>query len=750
MALTHVLICNLDEIVDTNDLRSFFQRLISNPANPPVAVDRLSIEVEHKIPPPAPDLTDTARSLVTRASGPVVRIGTNGFEDLVIALWSRLWPVLRRRFSFRLSFGPGDIVEQPGPTLVCTPASLIGRWQQHRIVGRSGTERSLAAAMIDGSDVGIPLRQFAEHIAARLAKFEELPLLEQAYLLTSAKPDSVARLLAAVRLIERLSPLPIDGEKEKRAIIERLVAVLPEAAPSQVLSLRNVLIPGFATGGLIWREIQEWLGRSRYLASDDADMREILHDALIADDAQPAWRGAVTHGLKEAAHQGDGAFQAGFWRWAATDTTVSSPLITLLHDAERSVKKLVEAAPADLNQAAARPILASSAKLKLFQLHAVAASASLHPLEAVKAQSAVEPGNDPKAMRLALRKAKPMELLNYVSEVSDERVLRIAGETVAKKPSLLANRDMSSPANRRIWAAALEVNPESWRGPTDPRLSFEQILIEQIEGHSHPGKLLELLSATPLADLSLFARRRELWTHVHGDVQKRLLDATTDKWFEHAGEDSFDPSVEPEMERRILQDSRLDQLLNKLSAGRIVAGLRVIAALPKLGHGRTRDWIMTAVRSTPSLSLRDADLVGQSIAARGRRDVVDGLLFIYRSGRDDIKPALRHCLEFIGIWERLWLGIAPVTDTEKWESFIQLAAELYPSGPDYNSLWERAGGRDSDLIHHGSGTTRWRDALSQLQKGKPPQVGQLVREMRNDFGGNSKLRLLADDPLFRR
>jgi len=750
MVLTHALICSLDRIVNTNDLRPVFQRLISDPAEAPIAVETLTIAVAEEVSPPLPELADAARSLVARAPGPVVRIGTEGFEDLVAALWSRMWPGLRQGFSFRLSFGPGDIVEQPEPTLVCTPASLIGRWQQQRIIGRNGPINSLAAAMIDGSETGVPLRQFADRIGAKLDGFEDLPLLEKAYLMASATPESVPRLLAAVRLVERLSPDPGDGEIEKRVIIDRLVSVLPKSAPSEVLALRNMAFPGFATGGLIWRGLEERLVRSSYPQSEDADLCEILHDALIAAHAQQPWRDAVTRGLKEAAHEASGTFQLGFWRWAATDPTVSAPLIMLVHGDSRAVEGLVDVAPISLPQLAAKPILASSAEFELFRLHAVAASASMSPVDAARTQSAVEPGYDVAAMRLALRRAKPTELLDCVGEVDDERVLRIAGERVAKKPSLLANRDMSSPANRRIWVAALEANPESWRGPTDPRRDFDQILGEQIDGRHPPAQLLEHLSTTPLADLSSFARRKDLWRHVQGDVQQRLLDATSDKWFERAGEESYDPAVEPEVERRLLRDRRLDRLLDQLSVGGIAAGLRLIAALPGLEHGRIRNWIRSAVQSTRPLSTQVADLVGQSVAARGRRDVVDDLLSIYRSGRQDVGPALRHCLNLMGFWDRLSLGISPVTDTEKLESFVQLASELYPGGPDHNSLWERAGGRDSDLVHHGSGIARWRAALKEIQHGKPPRIAQLVREMRNDFEGNSKLPLLADDPLFNR
>ncbi len=97
------------------------ERLIASPDLAPAEAVPLEIETGDDVPPPSPDLSDAAAALVIRAAGPVVRVGVSEFEELATALWGRMWPALRRRFSFRLSFGPGDVVESPAPTIVCTP-----------------------------------------------------------------------------------------------------------------------------------------------------------------------------------------------------------------------------------------------------------------------------------------------------------------------------------------------------------------------------------------------------------------------------------------------------------------------------------------------------------------------------------------------------------------------------------------------------------------------------------------------------
>src|SRR5574337_161690 len=82
-----------------------------------------------------------------------------------------------------------------------------------------------------------------------------------------------------------------------------------------------------------------------------------------------------------------------------------------------------------------------------------------------------------------------------------------------------------------------------------------------------------------------------------------------------------------------------------------------------------------------------------------------------------VRPALRTCISLVGFFDRFLYGLSHVTSSEKWDALVELAAELYPTGPNHDGLWERAGGRDSDLGWGGNGRSRWRDALGRIRRG---------------------------------
>lgn len=749
MVVSHALICRREEIIELSDLRPLFQKLVVGLDGIPTAVEAIEIIVDEQALPSAIDLVDAARSLVSRGIGPVVRIGTESFEDLIIALWSRLGPSLRKCLTFRLSFGPNDIVEQPAPALVCIPASLIGRWPQQRIVGRAGSSDTLASSMIEGSAKGAELIEFAADIGAELDSFEVLPLLEQAYFMASTSPATFARVLSAVRLIERLSPNPTNGIGGKASVVSRLVSLLPDVTPSDVLLLRNLATSALPTGRAIWEALANWVTRNPFAEADDNQIITILHEALIADEAIKSWSDAVISGLNAAIRQPGNAFQRGFWRWADADSSLCDPIIAIFQGHIREMESLISAIPRNISQDLASKLLATSLKMKSFKLYAATASTSMNPVDAAKALSQAEPGGNLDSMRLALSNARPEDLLVIADEVNDERVLLIASTTVAKTPSLLATADMTSATNRKIWTLALKENPESWRGPADPRRDFDKILIELMDGENPPSELLERLSETPLADLSSFSKRKELWPLVNGGTRTHLLRATADKWFEQAEHGQIETVIEAELQEKILGDMRLDQVLARLTRGQVGDGLRLIAALPGFDRSRYRSWVVNAIRSTNPIAMHDAEVIGQTASAHGQRDLVDDIISHYRAGRADLEPALRHSMDLIGFLDRWLLGLSPLTDAEKWNSFVQLATDLYPSGPDHLSLWDRAGGRNSDLVHYGAGLWRWQDAVKQMKNGKPPRVGHLIREMRKDYPNNQNLRHLAEDALFK-
>jgi hypothetical protein len=89
MVLSHAVIAALDEVTAMADLRPLVALLIAAP-EPPKNLEPREVSTSAEQPPAAVDLVATAEALTARGAGPVVRIGCQRFEELVVSLWFHL------------------------------------------------------------------------------------------------------------------------------------------------------------------------------------------------------------------------------------------------------------------------------------------------------------------------------------------------------------------------------------------------------------------------------------------------------------------------------------------------------------------------------------------------------------------------------------------------------------------------------------------------------------------------------------
>lgn len=750
MVVSHALIASLDEVVEVTNLSFLFDRLIATP-DAPATMEVLDLEPRGGCPAADADLRAAAALLAERGEGPVVRLGHDGFETLVMSLWANLWPDIRRRFAFRLSFGPGDVVETPAPAIVCTPPSLSARWRGHRMLEMAPETPSLAASMLSGEGAGDALRAFNAEIGARIPEFLELSYLEQAYRLAKLEPETMMNNVRIARLMERISPDAADGRDGKRKVLDSLVLQLESADMTDVLSLRNLTFVGFTRSERLWTALMSWVARHDFPSTEDVALFRAIEDALAprSNPPVPDWRASMRSGLFEAARSASTPFARAFWRLAEAKPALLSALWECMLPTGELEARLVDTAPSRLSEAAARTLASLASDQRFYRLHAVAVAAAYGPAEAVRLQIAAEPAPRSDGIRLALRKASPAHVVKCALSLADYRVVEIATSAVVADPALLADVDMTQPVARSIWSAALHANVLSWKGPRDPAGAFHGMLMEILDGAGPPGDTIDAISRTPLADLATFPRRAELWKRIPEPARGNLLNATAKGWIERVASGDPVSRIEPELQESVLRERVLEEVLKKLAVSNLGRAVEIVDALPSFAENRFLDtWYFAAARSA-AIASHDSEGLGRLLRDRGWRRAAEEVLRSLRMGRQDVRPALRVCAGLLTYWDRWYWGLKEIGAEEKWNSLEELAADLYPWGPDHDGLWERAGGRSADLDRNGNGRHQWRVALSRLRRGRSePDIRSLLRTMLEDYASNDRLRFLADDREF--
>ena len=229
---------------------------------------------------------------------------------------------------------------------------------------------------------------------------------------------------------------------------------------------------------------------------------------------------------------------------------------------------------------------------------------------------------------------------------------------------------------------------------------------------------------------------------------KVFLAATADGWLTCFVQGTSGCIPEPALERRILEPARLEPFLKRCLDQNIAHGAQLFSVLPNVLEDRFIVWLGQVLDSYKELSAGAVEHLGQIVVARNWSKALDILVQQFRNNRRDLLPALRICSSMLSVWDRWWLGITSLTKADKWDLFDEIAVELYPSGPDQDELWERAGGRNGDLEKQGTGSIRWKAVLRQMARGQNPRPAKLLSVMLRDYPSNDRLRFLANDHEF--
>ena len=749
MVFSHTLLAPLDELAETPHLQPLLRLLATSDGQRPNATT-VRLPCTQSPVPQAIDLVNAAEALVAAGTFPVVRLGHIGFDDLVVALWAHLPPEIRRGFAFRLSFGPADLIDQPMPALVCTPHATAGRWAEHPVIRATTPHEpdSLAAAFLSGHVGATPLIEFMQQMGVRPATFPGLRLAEQAYQLDIGEP-SLDRRVGAMRLIENLSPHSDAGGAGKRLLVQRCCDALSGARADEILRLRNLRLSAFPEPERVWKAVATWVAENSYAQDQDTEMLSVLEDAASSDAAVEQWRGAILNGLAAAARSAKSFFPRAFWRWIRMRPEIAAAVFPHVPAKAGVEERLARATPRTLDRATAAAVEPLALSRGWLRLHGTVLSASTSPSDAARRQVAVDTERSfLEGLRAALRRAKPAEVVACALEIEDPRVPRLAGEAVAKNPELLAGLNLTPTNAQAVWREALAIQPKSWQGPTDPAAAFHSILDRLLHGNQTDPVLLERLSDSPLADLRNYPRRSEIWPRIGDIARRKMLTRTANGWLKKAAGADIHAPPEQELQAAILEDNELEPTLDALIPDRAGTAVRIVAALSHYDQQQFLQLLGALMSRTSSLSTPDAEGIGRLVLQRRWKNAAAYLFGQFKSGRRDLKPALRTCSDMLDWWDRAFYALVPISEYEKWEAFQELAAELYPGGPDDEGLWERAGGADADLSTGRNGRTRWRNTLRRIRNGQGPTSSALLARMMEDFPHNERIHHLASDPVF--
>lgn len=684
--------------------------------------------------------------LAGRAPGrPVVWLGQDGFEDLLARIWAGLWPEARMALRFRASFDPAD-AERGNQTLVCTPHLSRARWAGFAVVDPAAGIDVPSPAELHLAGEPSPLSELLRQFRPRTP---DLRTLRQAEAAAELLPDLEAlppeRLARLLRLLVALGRDPEEAVDLKARVAERLAGGVGASDASSVHSLRNLPeAPLGAAAAPLRDAVGEWV-RAHFT-------REAARvGAWLRDEAEAWWIQSNHEGVRGAVRKWPRGVAQALWTLWQTAPGEVEPLcaVAATHGATAG-RDLADACPPALTAEVAEQVgMAARAHgwAVLFGLALAAAQGAGTAVERLldASMDGTEEGLDALA-----RQYGGKVLVDSALSHEDPRIPDAAARWIVREPTLLSGLDPDDEGWRRLWMRSIQLGSDPWSGIAEPVRVRDRVLDRVLEAGDVAPQLLEALAGTRLGDLSGYPRREEIWSKLPEPARTRFLEVTASAWVARF---RASPGAEPVPEAPLLALARSDPGLLAVDRQDPARSLHAVVGAFELIPGWSErdllDWLRVAQPQLSQLSDGDAARLGRLVAERRWRAAASEIFSRRKMGA--LRGAVPAVVPLLGILQQ-WLASFEGMNREAvhhpdwYDALLELAVTLYPSGPDQNRVWERAGG-DPSRIEGWSGRDRWRSAITLLRSGgagRKVSPRRLTWEMVSDYMTNPDLKALHD------
>jgi len=692
-----------------------------------------------------------AQALVANAA-PVIWGDPRTFDDVIVKLWGRMWPSVRKAFSFRMSFDPNDIDQQNPPTLVTTLPEVRSRWVSYPVISASGglPDVDAAAAVLTGDPAGDRLSALRQQLRSDITDFRQLRVLQALAATLDFSEQSFSSRRSQLQLAAKLSPDPNAGLELKAKLADDLCARVPEqTSAGEIRGLRNIpwetLAPGHSRKA--FSAVSTWLATNSVRNSSSVQS----FNALVADafnDPSP-WGASVHTGLQRALDTDDSGLPATLWSWMLGELGKDIDRLLKLYLRNSARENLLADACPKLNGKSelCRYLLNLSRQEGWSELHASVALNHLSPSTAMAVHLKSLGPTDTRGLERFRSKLGNRESLVLSIESGDLRFVDSATRSLVEDTDLWTT---FTPDNA-FWRAVLT----KWLSPGEhkvlPSSHSRQVLTSMLihlAGPSASGAPNETLW-NGLANLSSDWSDLELpvavWNAIPTNLRPAVFDATAEGWLGKflSGVPLALPNS-PEIMRRIAEETRIRRMLQEhRNASTSVHLFEQFAELPEHLFVYWLEYVLPSLEVSQPTALR----MGNLIATRRWRSAADVFASL-ADQRAALRIGLEPCVPLFSMLRRVRLLISGASHSrhgiDLWQALQEIGLQLYSYGPGDRDLWQRAGGDPADLPNFRSGREAWTAVIRDARNGRHAvTISGLINVMQEDYPNNPDLRQIA-------
>lgn len=342
----------------------------------------------------------------------------------------------------------------------------------------------------------------------------------------------------------------------------------------------------------------------------------------------------------------------------------------------------------------------------------------------------------------------PISVISFTINNGDNRLIKICGKYCHKDYSLLNSIDVSNNYWQEIWVCAINLGNQLTDGIINPVDKTFQLFDIVIAGDKYNTELINFISKSNFGNILDYQRRDILWEKLSEKSKNNFLEKTSSKLLELL---SYNPTyIVPD--DKILSDYIISNGISTFlyyNRNNVRSVLPIFSKYSQLPEQVLKDYVYN---HSQSIAATDAVQLGKLVYSRRFRSVAE-VIYYKSSKHNNWKFALEECNQLLDYFTKAILAISGIISNVKiptdewWKSTEDIIVDLYPNGQAIKTIWNNAGGKESDLLINSTGVEVWHDLLVKLRRGffKDITMNSLLKEIKkNYYDSNERFKLIYD------
>lgn len=467
----------------------------------------------------------------------VVWLGEEGYFRFLFIIWNSLPKQLRASLRVGVGFSPNKIdLKNNSTNILYIYDGYENKWEVegYRIVKVSDVEtlKTQSSFLLAGrKEKAHKMLQFMTSFQLEPKAIHDVAYIENniTFYEDLSIDTEFNTLLVLSNFISELSPNPSLAITEKRKLFDLIISKIEKATPENIIALNNVKWTGFKNSE---KELQtivhDWSKTNLLIIAKDSRRSNVVFKSLQSDQKNGWWGNAICNGISATLSDWKGNYGPILFSWFIDNPNLVSLLEKYIPNISEVEDSLVACWTSSTPHKVAAPLRGLAKRREWFSLFGLTSLRLFDPEESIK--MLLELDTNPSHL-VALSKTSEYINIDHFIELTlnlgEDRLIKIAGQKIARNPPSLAELDVTNSIWIRIWLVAIKSGANPWQSVKNPIKRLHSLFEQIVCGVEFHPDLLKELSTDNNNDLSEFEQRKDVWSHLKGNIKSNFLEATT-------------------------------------------------------------------------------------------------------------------------------------------------------------------------------------------------------------------------------